>query len=79
MHCIATTVKEVKILTVSVPVGPLVTLHVFERVYQGEGVTLICTLVTTVSDQIVAVVNHQDMDYKWLVDGQSTPNLSVKT
>ena len=26
MHCIATTVKEVKILTVNIPVGPLLIL-----------------------------------------------------
>ena len=58
MHYIATTVKEVTILTVNVPVGPLLILHVFERVYQGKGVTLIYTLVTTViSDQTVTVVN----------------------
>ena len=53
---------------------------VFERVYHEEGVTTICTVVTTViSDQIVTVVDGQDMDYKWLVDGQTTPKLSVKT
>lgn len=78
MHYIATRVKEVKILTVNVPVGPL--LKLFEHVYQGEEVTPMWTVVTTViSDQIVTVVNGQDMDYKWLVDGQSTPKLSVKT
>ena len=53
---------------------------VFERVYHGEGVTTICTVVTTViGDQIVTVVNSQDIDYKGLVEGQSTPKLSVKT
>ena len=52
----------------------------FGRVNKGEGVTPICTVVTTViGDQIVTGVNGQDMDYKWLVDGQSTPKLSVKT
>ena len=46
---------------------------------QGEGATPVCTVVTTViGNQIVAVVSDQDMDYKWLVDGQSTPKLSVK-
>ena len=81
MHCIATRVKEVKILTVMShwTIGHTV-FAVFERVYQGEGVTTICTVVTTViGDQIVTVVNSQDIDYKWLVEGQSTTKLSVKT
>ena len=51
--------------------------------YPFKGMSLsyaVCTVVTTViGDQIVAVVSDQDTDYKWLVDGQSTPNLSVKT
>ena len=52
----------------------------FERVYQGEGLTPICTVVTTViGDQIVTIVNGQDMDYKWLVDGQIIPKLLVQT
>jgi len=46
---------------------------------QGD-VTFLCTVVTTViGDQIVTVVSDQDMDYKWLVDGQSILKLSVKT
>ena len=46
---------------------------------QGD-VTFLCTVLTTViGDQIVTVVNGQDMDYKWLVDGQSIPKLSVNT
>jgi len=57
-----------------------ITHTVFEHVYQGEGANSICTVVTTViGDQIVTVVSDQDMDYKWLVDGQSIPKLSVKT
>ena len=52
---------------------------VWTCVPRGE-VTPICTVVTTViSDQIVTVVSGQDIDYKWLVDGQSTTKLSVKT
>jgi len=69
IHCIATSVKEVKILTVNIPVGPLVILCLNVCI-KRRGVTPICTVVTTViGDQIVAEVNGQDMDCKWLVNG----------
>ena len=78
MHCIATTVKEVKILTVNVPVGALVILCL-NVCTKGRGVTAICTVVTTVTvtKLLYTVVNGHATDYKWLVDGQSIPNLSV--
>ena len=78
MNCIATTVKEVKILTVNVPVGALVILCL-NVCTKGRGVTAICTVVTTVTvtKLLYTVVNGHATDYKWLVDGQSIPNLSV--
>ena len=44
---------------------------------KGSEVTPIYTVVMRMTgDQIV--VNDQDMDFKQLIDGQSTPKLSVK-
>ena len=70
MHCFATSVKEVKILTINVPVGALLILCL-NVCTKGRGVTPICTVVTTViGDQAVAVVktvpqNCQSKLRKW--------------
>ena len=59
MHTIVTTVSDLDCQYPCWKVGHTV----FERVYQGWSLTV----VTTVTYQIV--VNGQDMDFKWLVDG----------
>ena len=79
MHCIATTVKEVKILTFDVPVGPLLILWL-KVCTKGREVAPMWTVVTTVTgNQIVTIVSGQDMDYVsgWLMDKAPQNSLSI--
>ena len=51
--------------------------HGLNMCIKGSEVTPIYTVATRMTgDQIV--VNDQDMDFKQLIDGQSTPKLSIK-
>jgi len=67
MHCITTTVKEVKMLTVK--------SHGLNVCIKGSEVTPLYSVVMRMTgDQIV--VNGQDKDFKQLIDEQSTTKLS---